>query len=113
PHHGARPVSWTDLGGGVRVRHSAAFQMTSTVMLDGRQAVVVDPGVLPSELDDIARVVADAKPAAVTLVLTHPHWDHVLGRPWFPGARTIAHDGFAAVVQRDAARIRDEAERIA
>jgi glyoxylase-like metal-dependent hydrolase (beta-lactamase superfamily II) len=87
--------------------------MTSTVMLDARQAVVVDPGILPSELDDLARVLAEARPQAVMLVLTHPHWDHVLGRPWFPDARTVAHDGFAAVVQRDAGRILDEAQRLA
>jgi glyoxylase-like metal-dependent hydrolase (beta-lactamase superfamily II) len=106
-------VSWTDLGGGVRVRHSAAFQMTSAVLLHARQAVVVDPGVLPGELDDLARVVAEARPAAVTLVFTHPHWDHVLGRPWFPGARTVAHDGFAAEVRREAAAIAAAAEGIA
>jgi glyoxylase-like metal-dependent hydrolase (beta-lactamase superfamily II) len=102
-------VSWTDLGDGIRVRHSAAFQMTSTVLLDRDHAVVVDPGVLPSELDDIARVVGKANSAEVTLILTHPHWDHVVGRAWFPDAHTIAHDGFTAVVRRDAAHIDQEA----
>ena len=106
-------MSWTDLGGGIRVRHSAAYQMTSTVLLDAAHTVVVDPGVLPSELDDIARMVADAGAAEITLILTHPHWDHVLGRPWFPDAHTIAHDGFAAVVKRDAAAIQDAAARCA
>ncbi len=80
-------MSWTDLGGGIQVRHSAAFRMTSTVLLDRDHAVVVDPGVLPSELDDLARVVGKANPAEVTLILTHPHWDHVVGRAWFPDAR--------------------------
>lgn len=106
-------MSWTDLGGGVRVRHSAAFQMTSAVLLDARHTVVVDPGVLPSELDDLAQVVGAARPGAVTLVLTHPHWDHVLGVPWFPGASTVAHDGFATVVQREAAAILAEAQQLA
>src|SRR5688572_27708713 len=105
--------AWTDLGHGVRVRQSAAFQMNSTALLDAEHAVLVDPGVLPSELDDIARDVERASPRALTLVFTHAHWDHVLGRAWWPEARTIAHDRFAAEVQRDAARIREEAEKLA
>jgi hypothetical protein len=55
-------VSWTELEDGIRVRHSAAFQMTSSVLLDSEHTVVIDPGVLPSELDDLARVVAAAGP---------------------------------------------------
>ena len=97
-------VVWTDLGDGIRVRQSEAFQMNSVLLLDPEHTVVVDPGVLPAELDDLARVVDDTAPAAVTLFFTHAHWDHVLGRPWWPGARTLAHDRFAAEVraQRDA-----------
>ena len=106
-------MSWTDLDGGIRVRHSAAFQMTSTVLLDAEHTVVVDPGVLPSEIDDLAAVVAAADPGEVTLILTHPHWDHVVGRPWFPNARTIAHDGFTMVARRDAAHIDHEAAQCA
>lgn len=106
-------MSWTDLGDGIRVRHSAAFQMTSTVLLDPEHAVVVDPGVLPSELDDVARVVGEAGAGEVTVIFTHPHWDHVVGRAWFPGARTIAHDGFTAVVRRDAAHIDEAAAKCA
>jgi len=105
--------AWTDLGAGIHVRHSVAYRMTSVVLLDPAHTVVVDPGVLPSELDDLARVVADAAPAATSLILTHPHWDHVLGRPRFPGARTIAHTGFEVAVRRDAAGIETAAAAFA
>jgi glyoxylase-like metal-dependent hydrolase (beta-lactamase superfamily II) len=37
----------------------------------------------------------------------------VLGRPWWPKARVIAHDRFGAEVARDRARTLAEAERIA
>jgi hydroxyacylglutathione hydrolase len=104
-----RAAAWTDLGGGVRVRRSVAYAMNSTVLLHPEHAVVIDPGVLPSELDDLARVVREAAPAQVTLVFTHAHWDHVLGRPWWPAARTVAHDRFAAELHRDLAHIRAEA----
>lgn len=91
-------TAWTDLGQGVLVRQSVAFEMNSTLLLDAEHAVVVDPGVLPSELNELAGRVAAAGPRQVTLILTHAHWDHVLGRPWWPGARTLAHDRFAAAL---------------
>jgi glyoxylase-like metal-dependent hydrolase (beta-lactamase superfamily II) len=97
----------------VRVRRSAAFQMNSIVLLERESTVVVDPGVLPSELDDLARAVAEQGPAAVTLAFTHAHWDHVLGRSWWPESDTLAHDRFAAEVKRDAAKILDEARNLA
>jgi hydroxyacylglutathione hydrolase len=104
---------WSDLGGGVLVRQSAAFQMNSIVLLHAEQTVLVDPGVLSTELDDIAARVAATRPAKTTLLLTHGHWDHVLGRPWWPDAEVVAHDRFAAVVQRDQAKIRREIEALA
>jgi len=105
--------TWTDLGGGVLVPQSAAFQMNSTLLLHAEHAVLVDPGVLPTELDDIAARVAAARPAKLTLLLTRGHWDHVLARPWWPGAEVVGHDRFAAVVQRDQAKIRQEIEQLA
>jgi hydroxyacylglutathione hydrolase len=90
-----------------------AFQMNSVALLDAEHAVLVDPGVLASELDDFAARVQAARPAKITLLLTHGHWDHVLGRSWWPKAEVIAHDRFASVVQRDAARIGSEIEALA
>jgi glyoxylase-like metal-dependent hydrolase (beta-lactamase superfamily II) len=107
------PGPWSTVAEGVRVRQSRAYAMNTTVLLDREHAVLVDPGVLPSELDDLAREVAALGAARITLVFTHAHWDHVLGRPWWPDARTVAHDRFAAEVKRDAARIRAEAEACA
>lgn len=104
---------WTDLGGGIRVRQSVAYAMNSVLLLDPEHAIVVDPGVLPSELDDLKRAVDEAGPEQVTLFLTHAHWDHVLGRPWWPKAQVIAHDRFEAEVRADRARILEEAVRLA
>lgn len=105
--------AWTDLGEGIHVRRSRAFAMNSVVLLDPEHTVLVDPGVLPSELDDIARVALGAEPLEVTLFLTHAHWDHVLGRPWWPKARTLAHDRFAGEVRAGREAIAREAEALA
>ena len=100
---------WTDLGGGVRVRQSRVFWMNSALLLDREHAVLVDPGVLPSEIDDLAAAMREAQPRAVTLVFTHAHWDHVLGRPWWPQAGTVGHAGLGPELRRDAAATLAEA----
>jgi hydroxyacylglutathione hydrolase len=100
--------AWTDLGGGVRVRQSRACAMNSVLLLESAHAVLVDPGVLPSELDDLAAASRGA--TGVGLVFTHSHWDHVLGRPWWPRAATIAHAGLAAALARDPAAIAADAD---
>jgi hydroxyacylglutathione hydrolase len=97
----------------VRVRQSRAFWMNSLLLLDPRHTVIVDPGVLPSELDDLAAEVGAAHPERVTLLFSHGHWDHVLGRPWWPGAASLAHARFAAEVGAGEAGIRREAESLA
>ncbi len=106
-------TAWTDLGDGVLVRQSRAYWMNSAVLVRDGHAVVVDPGVLPSEMRELAaRTAEHAKRGQdAALVLTHPHWDHVLGRPWFPEARTLAHVGFADEVEREAAAIETKAKR--
>jgi glyoxylase-like metal-dependent hydrolase (beta-lactamase superfamily II) len=108
--------AWTDLGDGLRVRRSRCYEMNSLWATRDGHVLLVDPGVLPSELDDLAaetqRVTTDFD--RVSLAFTHPHWDHVLGLPWFPGAETFAHSGFGDVLERDEARIgRDAAEALA
>jgi glyoxylase-like metal-dependent hydrolase (beta-lactamase superfamily II) len=91
--------AWSEAAAGIRVRQSRAYRMNTVVLEHPEQHVIVDPGVLPSELDDLARATAAAPPAAVTLFFTHGDWDHVLGKPWWPDASTIAHDRFAAEVK--------------
>lgn len=108
-----KPSAWIDLGGGIRVRQSVAYAMNSVLLLHPEHAIVVDPGVLPSELDDLKRAVDEVRPAQVTLFLTHGHWDHVLGLPWWPRSRIVAHDRFAAEVRRGRERTLGEAVRVA
>jgi hydroxyacylglutathione hydrolase len=96
---------WTDLGGGVFVRQSRVLWMNSLLLLHREHAVLVDPGVLPSELDDLADAVRTAGPKTVSIVFTHSHWDHVLGRPWWPQAVTVGHAWLGDELRRDAAAI--------
>ncbi len=104
---------WSEPLPGVHVRQSRAYWMNSVVVEHGDHALVVDPGVLPSEMTEIADRVAAFAPRfeQVTVAFTHPHWDHVLGRDWFPAATTLAHVGFADEAERDAETIEREAKK--
>jgi glyoxylase-like metal-dependent hydrolase (beta-lactamase superfamily II) len=110
PEH---PGPWLEIGTDIHVRQSVAYWMNSVVLLDSEHTLIVDPGVLPSELDDLARLVRQAEPERTTIVFTHGHWDHVLGRPWWPEARVVAHDRCAAEVARGIEKVRREAEKLA
>lgn len=105
--------AWTDLGEGAWVRQSRVVAMNSVVVSQDAWATVVDPGVLPSELAEIAEHVARQAPRfeQVILAITHPHWDHVLGSPWFPAAHRVGHVGLAEEMERDAEAIEREAGR--
>ncbi len=105
-------MPWTDLGDGIRVRQSRIWAMNSVVLAHEEHTLIVDPGVLPSELDDLARATRGTS-AETSLYFTHGDWDHVLGRPWWPGAPVIAHDRVAAQVKRDRDYTQSEAERTA
>lgn len=100
--------AWTELGDGLHVRQSRAYAMNSAVLVAEGHAVVIDPGVLPSELEDLAAFVTRSGADATTLIFTHDHWDHVIGRAWWPRARTLGHDGLARALRAKAAQIEKE-----
>lgn len=106
-------AAWTDLGDGIRVRQSRVYWMNTIVLAHPEHTLVVDPGVLPSELDDLARAVPARPGADLTLIFTHGDWDHVLGRPWWPSATTLAHDHFAKDVREHREKILREATKAA
>ncbi len=73
----------------IEVFRSMIWQMTSTLVVCGRSALVVDPGVFPAEVEAIRRRI----PAGVrieALFFTHAHWDHVVGHFAFPGVPVYA-----------------------
>jgi glyoxylase-like metal-dependent hydrolase (beta-lactamase superfamily II) len=62
------------------------------------EACLVDPGVYPDELDAWQRFLQTHEIAPRYLVLTHHHWDHILGPERFPGLPVVAHAAYLASV---------------
>lgn len=73
------------------VFESQIYKTTSTVIQTGDCIIVVDPGLLPAEIDEILEYVLKTKgDRPVYLILTHSDWDHIVGAGAFPEAAVIA-----------------------
>ena len=62
------------------------------------EVCLIDPGVYPDEIAAWRRFARAPGMQAGALVLTHHHWDHILGPERFPGVHLIAHQAFAEAV---------------
>lgn len=77
------------------VVRSRLWQFNGIGLWSGDEAVVIDPGITPDEIDELHERVTtaerDGAPRRVTtVVLTHSHHDHIRGWSRFPGARVVA-----------------------
>ena len=73
--------------------------MTSAVVSGSDGLLVIDPGILPREIETIRWYAEQSEKPARFLVYTHHHWDHVLGGQAFPSAHRLAHRCFPDAVQ--------------
>jgi glyoxylase-like metal-dependent hydrolase (beta-lactamase superfamily II) len=88
------------------VLQSRLYFTNSGVFLSAGRACLVDPGIYPDEIQASADLVAQDA-ALQTIILTHGHWDHILGPEFFPGVKTIAQANYSSIVSgKHSARIR-------
>jgi glyoxylase-like metal-dependent hydrolase (beta-lactamase superfamily II) len=80
------------------VAQSRFAQTNAGLWLSRGQACLIDPGVYPDEIAALARFVAGQGVMSRTIVLTHAHWDHILGPERTPGARVVAQAAFSSCV---------------
>lgn len=77
------------------VFESQLYKTTSTVIQTEDCVIVVDPCLLPSEVDEIREHVVSMKGnRPVYLIITHSDWDHIVGAGAFPEAIVIASEAF-------------------
>jgi len=75
--------------------------MNTGILHDAEHAALIDPALLPDEVEDIATFCEGHQLDVETVVLTHHHWDHVLGAARFPGAHVVAHQAYVAQTALD------------
>ncbi len=67
--------------------HESEFCQSNAVVVQGRAGVLlIDPGVLGSELDALAGDLRELGQPVVAGFATHPHWDHMLWHASFGAA---------------------------
>lgn len=99
------------------VAQSRLFYTNVGMFLSAGQACLIDPGVYPDEIAAIRDFLAEHEAEAQAIVITHGHWDHVLGPEHFPGVPVIAQANYleetagpgAALSQGEIARWEKEA----
>jgi glyoxylase-like metal-dependent hydrolase (beta-lactamase superfamily II) len=81
--------------------HESEFCQSNAVVVHGRAGVLlIDAGVLDSEMETLANDLSDSGQTVVAAFSTHPHWDHLL---WHPSLGAAPRYGTA----RCAATVRD------
>ncbi len=82
------------------VAQSALYATNHGVFIADHQACLIDPGLTQESLAAIAAFVAERGATPHTLVITHGHWDHILGPEVFAGPdapagmHIVAHAGY-------------------
>ncbi|MBU0596234.1 MBL fold metallo-hydrolase, partial [Candidatus Bipolaricaulota bacterium] len=88
------PQSLTQLTRSLCVAQSAFYLTSAGIFVDEGRALLIDPGLLPSDIEAIRDHVAKQGASPQAIVLTHCHWDHILGPERFPGVRAVAQATF-------------------
>jgi len=73
---------------------SRSLDYNSGIFVSGGQAALVDPGLYPDEIADIDRFVREQQAEPACIILTHSHWDHILGPGHFAGVRIVAQRSY-------------------
>ncbi|MEI8307752.1 MAG: MBL fold metallo-hydrolase [Chloroflexales bacterium] len=91
----------TQLTAGLWAFPSRSMAYNAGVFLRDGQALLIDPGPHPDETDAITAFVAAQGATVAMIVLTHSHWDHILGPERLPRVPLVAHARYAETTARD------------
>ena len=81
------------------VIQSELYATNHGIFVDHGAACLIDPGLTEASLERIATFVVERQATVTAVVLTHAHWDHLLGAHRFPDAQMMAHCGFFDVIR--------------
>ncbi|MCE5193825.1 MAG: MBL fold metallo-hydrolase [Candidatus Cryosericum sp.] len=75
--------------------------MNTGIVHDAGHAALIDPALLPDEVEEIAAFCEQKHVQVDTVIITHHHWDHVLGAARFPGAHLLTHQAYLGQMALD------------
>lgn len=81
---------------------SRSMEYNAGIFISKGEAALIDPGLFPDEFAALAQFLKDHKAQPRWLILTHSHWDHILGPERFPGVPIIAQSRYRKEVEAEA-----------
>jgi len=100
--------TFTQLTPHLWVTQSPLYATNSGIFISAGQACLIDPGIAPDELAAIANFVTDHAAVPRALVITHAHWDHMMGSEQFPDVPIITHSNYGNVLKAHAADLKKQ-----
>ena len=94
-----------ELTPGLAVLHCRLMAYNAGVLIEGSDAVLIDAGLFADDVDRIKAHIYERGASPTYLVVTHSHWDHVLGSEYFPGVPVIQQQESLAVLAESGTRI--------
>jgi glyoxylase-like metal-dependent hydrolase (beta-lactamase superfamily II) len=85
---------------GVWVSQSPTFATNSGIVIDGEDAVLIDPGLTWEDLRRAKRFLRQRGARVRFIIMTHGHWDHLLGPVAFLGVEVIAHRSYLRILDK-------------
>ena len=104
-------AAFTQISPTVWALQSRSMAYNSGVILDGEHACLIDPGPHPDEVEQALLFVAKRGAQIDSVVLTHSHWDHILGPERMRPELIVTTNAFTRVTKRDRAMILKMIER--
>jgi glyoxylase-like metal-dependent hydrolase (beta-lactamase superfamily II) len=83
-------------------RHCRALHYNTGVLISEGEAALIDPGLFAEDFDALRALLREQRAEPRWLILTHSHWDHILGPEQFPGLTVVAHNRYRDFARRDA-----------
>jgi glyoxylase-like metal-dependent hydrolase (beta-lactamase superfamily II) len=87
---------------------SAFLHYNSGIVISAGEACLIDPGITPDEIERIAAFLQRHDATLQTILLTHSHWDHVLGPEHLPSAPIVTHEAYPQQVTSYREQIRQQ-----
>jgi hydroxyacylglutathione hydrolase len=90
---------------GLAVLRCRSMAYNAGALTEGGDALLIDAGLFADEVDLLRAHIYARGASPKHLVVTHSHWDHVLGPEYFPGVSVIQQQESLAVLAESGTRI--------
>ncbi len=88
------------------IAQSRLYATNSGLWISAGQACLIDPSLTSDEIPALAETGKQLGVVLTAVVITHSHWDHILGPEQFPGVPMVAHADYSATLRQDEPRTR-------